>query len=78
MTDYAKEIYKLIAGNLPLTEIELGTVLPATSVNINSNKVLLTLSSSDYSFVKSQISDALRALNVPLTLFLPIPPNVTH
>ena len=31
--------------------------MPATSVNINSNKVLLTLSSSDYSFVKSQISE---------------------
>jgi hypothetical protein len=55
--DYAKEIYKLIAGNLPLTGLELGSVMPAVSINIDDNKVLFELSNDDYAFIQGQITE---------------------
>lgn len=53
--DYAQEIYKLIASYLPLTEIELGEVLPIISVEKDDNKLLLELSNDDYAFIQGQI-----------------------
>ncbi len=57
--DYAQEIYKLIASYLPLTNVELGTVLPIVGVEKDDDKILLQLGDDDYAFVQDQISEEL-------------------
>jgi hypothetical protein len=55
--DYLKETYKLISNYLPLTNIELGSVLPAVSVEIEDGKIILELSDDDYDFIRNQITE---------------------
>lgn len=55
--DYAKEIYKTILNYLPLTNIELGRVLPSISIDIEANKVVMEFDEDDYGFITSQITD---------------------
>lgn len=55
--DYAQEIYKLIANYLPLTNVELGQVMPIVSVEKDDAKILLELGDDDYAFVQAQIED---------------------
>lgn len=55
--NYAQEVYKLISNYLPLTDVELGVVIPALSVSKSGSSIILDLSSANYTFIEDQISD---------------------
>lgn len=55
--NYAQEIYKLISNYLPLEDIEIGSVIPAIDVSLSGSNIVMEVSSSDYTFITSQISN---------------------
>lgn len=55
--NYAQEIYKLISNYLPLTNIELGQVIPVVDVSISGSDLVMEVSPSDYGFIQDQITE---------------------
>lgn len=53
---YAQGIYKLLSNYLPLTNIELGQVIPIVDVSISGSDLIMEVSPSDYAFIQDQMS----------------------
>lgn len=55
--NYAQEVYKLISNYLPLTNVELGQVIPVAGVSKSGSNLILELSTSNYNFIVDQIAE---------------------
>lgn len=53
---YAQGIYNLLSNYLPLTDIELGQVIPAVDVSISGSDLIMEVSPDDYAFIQDQIN----------------------